>query len=90
MFTLGSGAVSWAAKKQKTVAASSCEAEYIAAFEATKEAIWLRALLTGIDLPPTNSTTIKCDNNASINLSEDLMLHTRVKHIDINYHFLRE
>jgi hypothetical protein len=89
-FNLGSGAISWAAKKQKTVAASSCEAEYIAAYEASKEAIWLRALLTGIDLPPSNPTTIMCDNDASINLSEDPMLHTRVKHIDINYHFLRE
>jgi hypothetical protein len=89
-FSLGSGAVSWAAKKQKTVAASSCEAEYIAAFETTKEAIWLRALLTGINITPTNPTRIMCDNNASINLSEDPTLHTRVKHIDINYHFLRE
>jgi hypothetical protein len=89
-FSLGSGTISWAAKKQKTVAASSCEAEYIAAFEASKEAIWLRALLTGINISPTNPTRIMCDNNASINLSEDPMLHTRVKHININYHFLRE
>jgi hypothetical protein len=89
-FSLGLGTISWNAKKQKTVAASSCEAEYIAGFEAAKEAIWLRALFTGINLPPLNPTTIMCDNNASINLSEDPTLHTRVKHIDINYHFLRE
>jgi hypothetical protein len=78
------------AKKQKTVAASSCEAEYVAGFEAAKEAIWLRSLLTEIDLTPEHASTIFCDNNASINLSEDPMLHTRVKHVDINYHFLRE
>lgn len=47
-YTLGSGIISWQARKQKTVAASSCEAEYGAAFEASKEAIWLRTLLGAI------------------------------------------
>ena len=89
-FTLGSGLISWSARKQKTVATSSCEAEYTAAFEASKEAIWLRALLTTIDFTPPSSTVILCDNNAAINLSEDPSLHQRVKHIDIKYHFLRE
>ena len=89
-FTLGSGLISWNARKQKTVATSSCEAEYTAAFEASKEAIWLRALLTAIDFTPPLSTVILCDNNAAINLSEDPSLHQRVKHIDIKYHFLRE
>jgi hypothetical protein len=89
-FTLGSGAISWTSKKQKTVAASSCEAEYIAAFETVKEATWLRALLDGINMPPNVATTVFCDNNAAIQLSEDPLLHSRVKHIDIKYHFLRE
>lgn len=89
-FTLGSGIISWTAKKQKTVASSSCEAEYTAAFECCKEAIWLRTLLACINLPEAKSTVILCDNNAAINLSEDPSLHQRVKHIDIKYHFLRE
>ena len=89
-YTLGSGVVSWQARKQKTVAASSCEAEYTAAFEASKEGIWLRTLLNSIDHAPTAPTTICCDNNAAINLSEDPALHDRVKHIDIKHHFLRE
>ena len=88
--SLGSGAISWAARKQKTVAASSCEAEYIAAFEAAKECIWIRTLLIAIDRPPETPTTILCDNTASINLSEDPLLHSRVKHVDIKFHFLRE
>jgi hypothetical protein len=89
-FTLGSGAISWSARKQKTVATSSCEAEYVAAFEAAKEALWIRQLLTAIDFKPDNAITIFCDNNAAKALSEDPLLHARVKHIDIKFHFLRE
>ena len=89
-FTLGSGVVSWTTRKQKTVASSSCEAEYTAAFECGKEAIWLRTLLSGIGFAPGTSTPILCDNNAAINLSEDPSLHQRVKHVDIKFHFLRE
>ena len=89
-FTLGSGLISWTARKQKTVATSSCKAEYTAAFEAAKESIWLRNLLINIGFPQKSPTTILCDNNAAINLSEDLSLHQRVKHINIKYHFLRE
>ena len=89
-FTLGSGIISWNTRKQKTVASSSCEAEYTAAFECGKEAIWLRMLLSGIGFPPAASTLILCDNNAAINLSEDPSLHQRVKHVDIKFHFLRE
>jgi len=89
-YSLGSGVVSWQARKQKTVAASSCKAEYVAAFEASKEAIWLCTLLDGIGYTPTNSTTILCNNNATINLSEDPLLHDRVKHINIKYHFMWE
>jgi hypothetical protein len=89
-FTLGSGIISWNCRKQKTVASSSCEAEYTAAYESCKEAIWLRSLLSSIGFSPSGPTTILCDNNAAINLSEDPSLHQRVKHIDIKYHFLRE
>jgi len=89
-YSLGSGLISWNAKKQKTVAASSCEAEYVAASESTKEAIWIRSLLDGIGFKQIEPTTINCDNNSAINLSEDPSLHSRVKHIDIKYHFIRE
>ena len=89
-FTLGSGLISWNAQKPKTVATSSCEAEYTAAFEATKESTWLRSLLTSIGFHKNSPTIILCDNNAAINLSEDPSLHQCVKHINIKYHFLRE
>ena len=89
-FSLGSGVTSWSARKQKTVAVSSCEAEYMAAFEASKEALWIWQLLDGIGLSPSTSTPIMCDNNAARAISEDPLLHARVKHMDIKYHFLQE
>jgi Reverse transcriptase (RNA-dependent DNA polymerase) len=90
LFTLGSGPISWQSRRQRTVATSSCEAEYTAAFEASKEAIWLRTLLSSIGFSPTSSTDLLCDNNATITLSEDPAFHARVKHFDVRYHFLRE
>ena len=89
-FTLGSGIISWTTREQKTVASSSCEAEYTATFKCSKEAIWLQTLLSGIGFMPPDSTLILCNNNATINLSEDPSLHQRVKHVDIKYHFLHE
>lgn len=90
-WNLGSGVISWAVRKQRTVAASSCEAEYMAAFECTQECIWLRTLLRDIGHDTTSAPTrIFCDNDSAIALSEDPLLHARVKHIDIKYHFLRE
>ena len=72
------------------MAASSCEAEYTVAFEASKEGIWLHMLLNSVDHTTTTLTTICCDNNAAINLSEDPALQDHVKHIDIKHHFLHE
>jgi hypothetical protein len=76
MWNLGSGAISWAAHKQKTAAASSCEAEHMAAFESAQECIWLCALLKAIGHHITQTpTTMLCNNNMAINLSEDPLLH---------------
>ena len=90
-FTLGASLISWNAKKQKMVASSSCEVEYTAAFEASKEAIWLHTLLIELKfIHPSMPTMILCNNNAAICLSSDLSMQSHVKHIDIQYHFLCE
>ena len=89
-YSLGSGLISWNAKKQKTMATSSCKAEYVAALELTKEAIWIHSLLEGINFKQVEPTTINCDNNSAINLSEDSSLHSCIKHINIRYHFIQE
>ena len=88
--SLCSGAISWTARKQKIVATSSCEAKYVAAFEMAKECIWLRTLLHSINHQQIPPTIIYCDNSATKTLSEDPLLHSRVKHVNIKYHFLHE
>jgi hypothetical protein len=89
-FTLGSGAITWSARQQKTVSLSTCEAEYVAASDAAKELIWLRTLLSEMDFAQPTATPLLCDNTGGIVLSEDASYHSKVKHIDIAVHSLRE
>ena len=89
-FGLGSAVVSWFSRKQKSVALSSTEAEYMAASQASCEAIWLRKLLVRLFGRELRSTTIYCDNQSCIKLSENPVFHDRSKHIEIRYHFIRD
>jgi hypothetical protein len=89
-FTLGSGMVTWSARQQKTVSLSTCEAEYVAASDAAKELAWIRTLLREIDFTQPSATPLLCDNTGGITLSEDASYHSKVKHIDINVHSIRE
>ena len=89
-FLMGRGAVTWSSKKQSVVALSSTEAEYIAQTHAAKEAIWLRTLLGELTNPFSECTVLHCDNQGAIALSKDNKFHSRTKHIDIRYHFIRE
>ena len=82
-------AITWASKKQKTVATSSTEAEYMACAEAAKEALWLRTWINEVfrvEIP----VTMYCDNRSSIDLAKNDTFHQRTKHIDISHHFIRE
>ena len=74
-FSLGSGMVSWGSKKQRTTADSSCYAEYIALHEASREAVFLQELLTGMHLEPAKPTPLYCDNDAATQLTEDQKHH---------------
>jgi hypothetical protein len=89
-FSLGSGAISWSSRKQKVVALSSTESEYITASEGAKDACWLRMLLRGISVLVDSATTLFCDNNSAIVLANDQSLHIRAKHIDVRYHHIRD
>jgi hypothetical protein len=87
---LGSGMISWSSRKQRTVADSSCYAEYIALHEVSHEAIFLRQLLNGLHLLPPTTTPLYCNNNAASLLMEDHMWHSRVKHIHVKYHYIQD
>ena len=77
-------------KKQKSVALSTVEAEYIAASMACCEAIWLRKLFNELFEHVQDTTVIFRDNQSGIRISENLVFHDRSKHIDIRYHFIRD
>ena len=92
VFLLSGGAVSWKTKKQPTVAQSSVEAEYMAANQAAREALWFRTLLNelGYFNLVSSPTKIYSDSQGSIALVKNPEFHTRTKHIDIQHHFVRE
>ena len=90
MFFLNNSVISWNSKRQPTVATSSTEAEYMSLYSATQEAIWLRLLLKDLKYSDKASTTIYQDNQGCIALAKNPVYHSRTKHIDIKFHFLRE
>jgi len=90
LFQLSGGAVSWQSKRQRTTAQSTVEAEYMAAASATKEAVWLSALLTGIGCAPSGPIVLRVDNEGAIKLAENPRHHDLTKHIAVRYHLLRD
>ena len=92
VFLLAGGAISWQTKKQPTVALSSVEAEYMAATQATKEAIWFRSFLNQLGMLNIMSSpsVIFSDSQGSIALGKNPEYHSRTKHIDVQHHFVRE
>ena len=89
LFLLSGGAISWMSKKQAVVALSTSEAEYIALSSATQEAVWLRRLLAELGAP-NSSVVLMEDNQGAIALAKNPIAHSRTKHIDIRYHYVRE
>jgi hypothetical protein len=90
VFYLGEKLVSWCSQKQKTVALSSCEAEFMAATSAARQALWLRNLLSEITEERPSAVTLYVDNNSARALMNNPVFHGRSKHIDIKYHFIRQ
>lgn len=88
-FVLCGGAISWSSRKQKSVALSSTEAEYMAITEACTEAIYLRNILLEIS---DNVCSVKIfnDNQGALKLSANNVFHNRTKHIDVRYHLCRD
>jgi len=85
-------AVSWASKKQASVALSSTEAEYMSLTQGVKEALWLAELLADLGALRHKSEIrqVQCDNQGVIALTKNPQYHARTKHIDMQYHFLQQ
>ena len=96
LVTMNGLPVVWGSKRQKTVALSSTEAEYMAIAEGVKEALWLYNLLYQVEavtrqrvrVQPT--IVVRVDNQSAVALTKEGAPHQRTKHIDVRHHFVRE
>jgi hypothetical protein len=88
-FGLRSVVISWSSRKQGSIAQSTAEAEYIAASDVSKEAVWLRKLVSGLFGDKLETTMVHCDNQSCIKLTENTVFHDRSKHIDMKYHYIQ-
>jgi len=85
----GSRLVTWQCKKQTTVSTSTCEAEYVAASSCCSQVLWIQQQMRDYGLRFLN-TPINVDNTAVISITKNPVQHSKTKHIDIRYHFIRD
>ncbi|GKD21934.1 hypothetical protein Tco_1223637 [Tanacetum coccineum] len=83
-------AMTWKSSKQYTVADSTCESEYVAACEASKEAIWMKNFIGDLGVVPTIQDPIKifCDNESVVALTKEPKDHEKAKHIERKYYLV--
>src|SRR4051812_7147423 len=86
----GGNLVAWSARKQATVSRSSTESEYKALADATAEIIWVQALLGELGVSQSSLPVLWCDNIGATFLSSNPVFHARTKHIEVDFHFVRE
>jgi hypothetical protein len=82
--------VVWVTRKQDVVAASSAEAEYIAANESLKEGLYLVKVLADLGEQQPGPIRLMVDNKSAITIAEKEGFHRRTKHMDLKYHFLKD
>ncbi|KAG9093962.1 hypothetical protein FS749_013412 [Ceratobasidium sp. UAMH 11750] len=87
---LSGAAISWSSRKQAIVTTSSTEAEYIAMGHAAKHAMWVARLLRDLGAEVDGPLRIYADNQSSMLLADSDKLSSRTKHLDVQYHFVRE
>ena len=90
IYFLGKNVITWQSQKQKLVALSSCEAEYIAGTTAACQGVWLARLLAELKGKEEGAVKINIDNQSAVQLSKNPVFHNRSKHIDTRFHFIRE
>lgn len=90
VFVMNGAAVSWKSRKQTCVALSTAEAEYVALASAAQETTWMRQLLSDLHHQQHGPTILYEDKQAAIAISRNSQSHTKMKHIDICYHYVRE
>ncbi|XP_019197088.1 PREDICTED: uncharacterized protein LOC109190944 [Ipomoea nil] len=87
---LGDNLISWQSRKQRTVARSSTEAEYKVLADVAAEVTWVVSLLRELGLHDSQPSSIWCDNLGATYLCTNPVFHARTKHVEIDYHFVRD
>ncbi|GJR77138.1 retrotransposon protein, putative, ty1-copia subclass [Tanacetum coccineum] len=92
VFVLNEGVVDWKSAKRSIFATSSVEAEYIAAFDASKEAVWVRKFISGLSVVPSIEKPINmyCDNTGAIAIANESGITKGASHFRAKVHYLRE
>nr|GEW62179.1 retrovirus-related Pol polyprotein from transposon TNT 1-94 [Tanacetum cinerariifolium] len=86
---LGDKLVCWSSKKQNCVSISIAESEYVAVSGCCAQVLWMRTQLTDYGFF-YDKVPIYCDSKSAISISYNLVQHTRAKHIDVRYHFIKD
>jgi hypothetical protein len=86
----GSNLISWSARKQATLSRSSTEAEYKALANAMAEVMWIQKLLQELRVPTPRSAQLWSNNIGATYLTCNTVFHEWMKHIEVDYHFIRE
>ena len=90
LLLLGGTPISWKTKKQSVVSRSSAEAEYRAMASTVSEVIWVRWLLSELQVHISSPTPLFCDNQAARHIANNPVFHERTKHVEMDCYFVRE
>lgn len=82
--------ITWSSKRQNVVALSSTEADFAATVSAAQEIMCLRAFLGSLGHEQKQPTELRCDNQSAISLAKNPVLHSRTRHVDVKFHFIRK
>jgi hypothetical protein len=90
VFVMAGSPVCWASKHQDTIAMSTVEAEYISLTRAAQQLKWMYSRMQEVGLEQPLPGILFCDNRGAVDLSKTTKSHSKVKHIDIRHHYIRE
>ncbi|XP_043817369.1 secreted RxLR effector protein 161-like [Manihot esculenta] len=90
IYFLGSNPITWFSQNQKVMALSLCQAEYVAATTGACQGVWIERFLSELRGQQDKEILLRIDNQSAIALTKNPVHHSRSKHIDVKYHFIRD